>query len=378
MANNKRRSRLSFFSWPVTIIVMSFMLIHAGAAEAQVTGSGTANNIPKWTGTNTIGNSVMTENSGNVGIPSTVLSAYAPELRISNSNWSSDPNIKLYHANVSGYRIRMGYSTNNLLLFDSTVDDNTFTSRVVFDGSGNVGIGIISPNYPLTVKKDITGDWQMRLNSNSVNLYLGAQWGSSVPAIGTGDANPMTIVTNNLERLRVDSGGNVGIGTTTPGAYKLAIAGTAHVTGDLVVDGNVAAKYQDVAEWVPATGTISAGTVVVLDSEQSNHVVPSSRAYDTRVAGVVSASPGVILGEGGNGKVMVATTGRVKIRVDATAAPIRVGDLLVTSDKEGVAMRSVPLDLGGTPIHRPGTLIGKALEPLDKGVGEILVLLSLQ
>ena len=35
-------------------------------------------------------------------------------------------------------------------------------------------------------------------------------------------------------------------------------------------------------------------------------------------------------------------------------------------------------DLGGTQIHRPGTIIGKALEPLDKGTGEILVLLSLQ
>lgn len=33
---------------------------------------------------------------------------------------------------------------------------------------------------------------------------------------------------------------------------------------------------------------------------------------------------------------------------------------------------------GGTPIRHPDTLIGKALEPLKKGVGEILVLLSLQ
>jgi hypothetical protein len=104
----------------------------------------------------------------------------------------------------------------------------------------------------------------------------------------------------------------------------------------------------------------------------------SSQAYDLRVAGVVSAAPGVILGEGGEGKVMVATTGRVKIKVDATRGPVRVGDLLVTSDVEGVAMKSEPLSLGGTAIHRPGTLIGKALEPLDKGVGEILVLLSLQ
>jgi hypothetical protein len=52
--------------------------------------------------------------------------------------------------------------------------------------------------------------------------------------------------------------------------------------------------------------------------------------------------------------------------------------VLVMSDKGGIAMRSQPLDLGGTPIHRPGNLIDKALDPLEKGVGEILVLLSLQ
>jgi hypothetical protein len=123
---------------------------------------------------------------------------------------------------------------------------------------------------------------------------------------------------------------------------------------------------------------MQAGTVVVIDAQVNNHVSPSSTPYDTRAAGVVSANPGVILGQRGEGKVMVATTGRVRVRVDATRAPIRVGDLLVTSDKEGVAMRSMPVDLGGTPIHRPGTLIGKALEPLASGTGEILVLLSLQ
>jgi len=37
-----------------------------------------------------------------------------------------------------------------------------------------------------------------------------------------------------------------------------------------------------------------------------------------------------------------------------------------------------PVNLGGVQIHRPGTLIGKALEPLEKGPGTILVLLSLQ
>jgi hypothetical protein len=132
------------------------------------------------------------------------------------------------------------------------------------------------------------------------------------------------------------------------------------------------------AEWVPSSQKLAAGTVVVLDKSASNHVLASSRPYDTKVAGVVSPRPGIALGEGGEGKLLVATTGRVKIKVDASRGAIEVGDLLVTSDVEGVAMKSVPVELGGVSIHRPGTIIGKALEPLEKGTGEILVLLSLQ
>ena len=119
-------------------------------------------------------------------------------------------------------------------------------------------------------------------------------------------------------------------------------------------------------------------TVVVLNRERRNEVMPSSAAYDMTVAGIVSAQPGIILGEASSSKAMIATAGRVKARVDATRAPIRIGDLLVTSDRPGMAMRSEPIDVGGVKIHRPGTLIGKALEPLEGGEGEILVLLSLQ
>ncbi len=41
-------------------------------------------------------------------------------------------------------------------------------------------------------------------------------------------------------------------------------------------------------------------------------------------------------------------------------------------------MKSEPFRLRGTVMHRPGTIIGKALEPLSSGEGTILVLLSLQ
>lgn len=165
--------------------------------------------------------------------------------------------------------------------------------------------------------------------------------------------------------------GNVGIGTANP-STKL------HVEGDVLVSGNIAAKYQDVAEWVPVATEVSAGTVVVLNRAVRNEVMPSSTAYDTKVAGVVSERPGLILGEAGKDKAMIATTGRVKVRVDATKRPVEIGDLLVTSDKPGIAMVSTPVDIGGIQLHRPGTIIGKALEPLPGGEGEVLVLLSLQ
>jgi hypothetical protein len=220
--------------------------------------------------------------------------------------------------------------------------------------SGNVGIGTTSP----TVKLDVNGTVNatgLTVNGTAVS---GSQWATSGTTINY-------------------ASGNVGIGTSTP-STKLHVVGDGRITGNLTVDGNLAAKYQDVAEWVQSSQALPAGTVVVLDHTRSNQVIASSQAYDTRVAGVISLQPGISLGEGGAGKVLVATTGRVRIKVDASSGPIHIGDLLVTSDVPGVAMKSQPVSIGGVQIHRPGTLIGKALESLESGKGEMLVLLSLQ
>jgi len=188
--------------------------------------------------------------------------------------------------------------------------------------------------------------------------------------------------------FRVAAGGASLNGTaitwTTPvsvggvGQTALTVNGSVSVSTDLTVAGNIAAKYQDVAEWVPANKQLTPGTVVVLDPDHTNRVMASALAYDTRVAGVVSSQPGVLLGVAAADKEKVATTGRVKVRVDASKHPIHIGDLLVSSGSEGTAMVSEPVNVNGISMHRPGTIIGKALEPLASGNGEILVLLSLQ
>jgi hypothetical protein len=180
-----------------------------------------------------------------------------------------------------------------------------------------------------------------------------------------------------IERMRILADGRIGLNASAP-STTLDVGGNIHASGSITGGTVIGATYQDVAEWVPASESIAPGTVVIVDANAVNGVAPSNRPYDTAVAGVISARPGVLLGEEGPSKVKVATTGRVRVRVDASRFPIHPGDLLVSGDKPGMAMRSEPVEIAGLKMHRPGTLIGKALEPLESGEGEVLVLLSLQ
>jgi hypothetical protein len=300
---------------------------------------------------------------------------------------------------VAGGRHSASYPNRIQLSLSSSSSGSGFAGFQLYNGStttellrvrddGNVGIGTSAPGYKLDINGNLNIQGGTTFFRQSSGLAGGE--GAYVSIGGTGN-NEATLalsvyrggaytnrfyVTNFGEVLLQPIAGNVGIGTSTPTA-KLDVLGSINASG-AITGGTINAKYQDVAEWVESSEVLTAGTVVVLDQTKSNQVIACSQDYDTRVAGVISLQPGITLGVKGESKVLVATTGRVRIKVDASRGSIRVGDLLVTSGVSGLAMKSQPIDVGGVQIHRPGTLIGKALEPLEQGVGEILVLLSLQ
>jgi hypothetical protein len=188
----------------------------------------------------------------------------------------------------------------------------------------------------------------------------------------------MAFWTKAVQRVTITNTGNMGIGTAAP-AQKLHVVGAIQATGNITsTGGTITATYADIAEWVPSDNELKDGMVVVIDGDSDDHVNASTVRYATNVAGVVSPKPGILLGLEADDKHKVATTGRVKVRATTQNGPIRRGDLLVTSDIPGTAMRSVPITINGRTFHQPGTIVGKALEPLESGTGEILALLTLQ
>jgi hypothetical protein len=66
------------------------------------------------------------------------------------------------------------------------------------------------------------------------------------------------------------------------------------------------------------------------------------------------------------GRQPLALSGFVKVKVDTRYGAVHPGDLLTSSPTPGHAMVAKE--------DRPGTIIGKAVEPLDAGTGRVLML----
>ena len=155
--------------------------------------------------------------------------------------------------------------------------------------------------------------------------------------------------------------------------------GTAAIfQGDVEVTGDIRLTNADCAEDFNIGLGVSAepGTVMVLGEEGA--LFPSQLAYDKRVAGVVSGAgdykPGIVLDKQQSDRTRqpIALLGKVFCKVDARYGAIEVGDLLTTSPTPGHAMKV------DDPLKAFGTVIGKALRPLNEGQGLVPILIALQ
>jgi hypothetical protein len=129
-------------------------------------------------------------------------------------------------------------------------------------------------------------------------------------------------------------------------------------------------------------GKVSApapGMVVSIDPNEPGKLIVSDKAYDRKVAGIISGAggvkPGMIMGQEGteaHGSSPVALSGRVYCWADASQGAIEPGDLLTSSDVPGHAMKV------GDYAKAQGAVIGKAMTSLKEGTGLVLVLVALQ
>src|SRR5207249_9850487 len=115
---------------------------------------------------------------------------------------------------------------------------------------------------------------------------------------------------------------------------------------------------------VIAPGSVRAGDVVTITDAPTGGVGLASQPSDKGVVGIIGGSPEASW----TGRAPLVLAGVVALcHVDASYGAIAVGDLLVSSSTPGHAMRTKE-----TPL--PGTVIAKALEPLEAGTGTIRVL----
>jgi hypothetical protein len=177
-------------------------------------------------------------------------------------------------------------ATDGALLFQTgsttAIGSESYTTRMVIQNGGNVGIGTNNPNASLEVDKAVTG------NLNALNLMNAAGSPYSITDSAglsfnrtdtnhpTGQITSSNVVAEDLsggylafstrktdalsERMRIDTNGNVGIGTQTP-QHLLHVAGTigaqeviiSSTGADYVFDSDYRLKpLSEVAEYVAA------------------------------------------------------------------------------------------------------------------------------
>jgi hypothetical protein len=171
-------------------------------------------------------NRLHIDSSGNVGIGTTnpseklhvngniQVSGTFPVIKFSDSN--DNPDFTLIGANG---KFRVYDETNNV-------------DRFVIDSSGNVGIGTSIPERDFHLHRDTLPDIHITNSASGTTATDGGTLtlDSLDFLINNRESGNLRLFTSATERMRIDSSGNVGIGTSSPDE-KLEIAGDVKIQG---------------------------------------------------------------------------------------------------------------------------------------------------
>jgi hypothetical protein len=187
-----------------------------------------------------------------------------------------------YAADSKGLRI---YNTGGTGYTSLEVATGAGTAFIV-DGNGRVGIGTASPSTRLHVTNTSAGESRVALflhnNSTTLNTETRLAFAANsndevssnrysyISALNTSSSNGQALIfaTNEtgaaaVERMRITSGGNVGIGTTTP-SNKLTVSNAANGTIASFTNTSDADFFINLTSGVtllsPTTGTLAFGT----------------------------------------------------------------------------------------------------------------------
>jgi hypothetical protein len=186
-----------------------------------------AGSIADSTGVVTLASSVLTTTDINGGTVDGAVIGGSSAAAITGTTITATGDVtiadKIIHAGDTNTAIRFPAA-------DTVTVETSGVERMRISSTGNVGIGVSSPASALDVAGNISTTLAtynfVNVNSGTVQGQFAANGSGSAVQIRAVSDHLMALFTNNLERMRITSAGNVGIGTSAPDAL-LSVNGVA-------------------------------------------------------------------------------------------------------------------------------------------------------